>query len=48
MAELIVTTLARVERSEPVRVAALSAFTIVLALAFLALLVGDQVHAASF
>ena len=48
MAELIVTTLARVERSEPVRLAALSAFTVVLAVAFLALLVGDQVHAASF
>jgi hypothetical protein len=48
MAELIVTTLARVERSEPMRVAALSAFTVVLAVAFLALLVGDQVRAASF
>jgi hypothetical protein len=48
MAELIVTTLARVERSEPVRVAALWVVTVVLAVAFLALLVGDQVHAASF
>ena len=48
MADLIVTTLARVERSEPARVAALWAFTVVLALAFLALLVGDQVRAASF
>jgi hypothetical protein len=48
MAELIVTTLARVERSEPARVAALWAATVVLAVAFLALLVGDQVHAASF
>ncbi|HEV8536422.1 MAG TPA: hypothetical protein VGR87_12030 [Candidatus Limnocylindria bacterium] len=48
MAELIVTTLARIERSEPVRVAALWAFTAVLALAFLALLVGDQVHAANY
>jgi hypothetical protein len=48
MAELIVTTLARVERSEPVRILALSVFTVVLAVAFLALLVGDQVHAASF
>jgi hypothetical protein len=48
MAELIVTTLARVERSELARVGALCAFTIVLALAFLALLVGDQVRAASF
>jgi hypothetical protein len=48
MAELIVTTLARVERSEPARVAALWVFTAVLAVAFLALLVGDQVQAASF
>ncbi len=47
MADLIVTTLARVERSEPARVAALWAFTVLLALAFLALLVGDQVRAAS-
>jgi hypothetical protein len=48
MAELIVTTLARVERSEAGRVLALWAFTVVLAVAFLALLVGDQVRAASF
>jgi hypothetical protein len=48
MAELIVTTLARVERSEPARVLALWAFTVALAVAFLALLVGDQVRAASF
>ncbi len=48
MADLIATTLARVERSEPARVAALWAVTLVLALAFLALLVGDQVRAASF
>jgi hypothetical protein len=48
MAELIASTLARVERSEPVRVAALWAVTVMLAVAFLALLVGDQVHAASF
>jgi hypothetical protein len=48
MADLIVTTLARFERSEPARVIALCAFTVVLAVAFLALLVGDQVHAASF
>jgi len=47
MADLIVTTLARVERSEPARVAALWAVTVLLALAFLALLVGDQVRAAS-
>jgi hypothetical protein len=48
MPELIVATLARAERSEPVRVAALWVFTVVLAAAFLALLVGDQVRAASF
>ena len=48
MAELIVTTLARVERSEPVRVAALWVFTVALGVAFLVLLVGDQVRAASF
>jgi len=35
MADLIVTTLARVERSESARVAALWAFTVVLAVAFL-------------
>jgi len=48
MAELIVTTLARAERSDSLRVVALWAFTVVLGAAFLALLVGDQVRAASF
>ena len=48
MPELIVTTLARAERSEPLRVAALWVFTVVVGAAFLALLVGDQVRAASF
>jgi hypothetical protein len=48
MPELIVTTLARAERSEHLRVAALWAFTVLLGAAFLALLVGDQVRAASF
>jgi hypothetical protein len=48
MAELIVTTLARAERSEPLRVAALWLFTVLVGAAFLALLVGDQVRAASF
>jgi hypothetical protein len=48
MADLITTTLARVERSEPIRIAALWAFTMVLAVAFLALLVGDQVSAAAY
>jgi len=48
MAELIATTLARADRSELIRVVALGAFTVVLGVAFLALLVGDQVRAASF
>jgi hypothetical protein len=48
MAELIATTLALAERSEPVRVAALWAFTVILGVALLVLLVGDQVRAASF
>ena len=48
MAELIVTTLARAERSGPLRVVALWVFTFLLGAAFLALLVGDQVRAASF
>lgn len=48
MPELIITTLARAERSEPLRVAALWVFTVVVGAAFLALLVGDQVRAASF
>jgi hypothetical protein len=48
MAELIVTTLARAERSEPLRVVALWLFTVLLGATFLALLVGDQVRAASF
>ncbi len=48
MAELIVATTARLEKSEPVRVAALCAFTAILAFLFLALLIGDQVRAASY
>jgi hypothetical protein len=48
MAELIVTTLARAERSEHLRVVALWVFTVALGAAFLVLLVGDQVRAASF
>ena len=48
MAELIVATVSGVEKSEPVRVAALWAFTGLLAVLFLALLVGDQVSAASY
>lgn len=48
MAELILTALARAERSEPIRVAALWVFTAMLALAFLVLLVGDQVQASTF
>lgn len=48
MAELIVATLARMERSEPARMAALWVVTVMLAFAFVALLVGDQAHAATF
>jgi len=48
MAELVTTTLARIEKSEPARVVALWAITVALAVAFLALLIGDQVRAASF
>jgi len=48
MADLINTTLAHLERSEPAQVVALWAFTVALAVAFLALLVGDQVRAASY
>ncbi len=48
MAEIVVAVLARMGRSEPARLAALWAFTVMLAVAFLALLIGDQVHAASF
>lgn len=48
MAELILATLTRLEKSEPARTAALWCATAILALLFLALLIGDQVHAASF
>ena len=48
MAELIVATVSRVEKSEPLRAAALWAFTALLAAVFLALLVGDQVSAAFY
>src|SRR2546422_889212 len=47
MAELIVATVSRVEKSEPVRVAALWAFTALLAVVFLALLVGAAAEAAA-
>jgi hypothetical protein len=48
MAELIAATRTRIESSEPLRVAALSALAALLAVVFLALLISDQVHAASF
>ena len=47
MAELIVATAERIEKNESVRLIALCAVTVVLAVAFLALLVGDQVQAAA-
>jgi len=48
MAELFVATTERTLRSENLRLVALWAFTALLAVAFLAMLVGDQVQAASF
>jgi hypothetical protein len=48
VADLIVTALARLDKSEALRAAALWGFTAVLAVAFLVLLISDQVHAASF
>ena len=48
MAELIVATADRIEKNESVRLIALWTVTAVLAVAFLALLVGDQVRAASY
>lgn len=46
MSELIETTRRRFELDEKVRLAVLTMFTVVLAAAFLALLVSDQVQAA--
>jgi len=48
MTDLIVVTMERTLRSDAVRLVALWAFTALLAVAFLAMLVGDQVQAASF
>lgn len=48
MAEVIVATLERLDKSEAVRTAALWAVTALLAVAFLVLLISDQVRAASF
>ena len=48
MADLIVATLARLDKSDAVRTAALWGVTALLAVAFLVLLISDQVHAASF
>jgi len=47
VADLIVATLARFDKSEALRTAALWGVTALLAVAFLALLISDQVHAAS-
>ncbi len=46
MSELIQTTRQRLELDETVRVTVLTMFTVVLAAAFLVLLVSDQVQAA--
>ena len=46
MSELIQTTRQHLELNETVRLAMLTMFTVVLAVAFLALLVSDQVQAA--
>lgn len=46
MSELIETTRHRLELNETLRTAVLTMFTVVLAVAFLALLVSDQVQAA--
>jgi hypothetical protein len=48
MSDLIFATREVIGRSEGLRLAALSAFAAVLAVLFLVLLIGDQVHAASF
>jgi len=48
MTELFVATVERIEQSENVRLVALWAFTALLAVTFLAMLVGDQVQAATF
>ena len=47
MSELIQTTRQHLELNETVRMAVLTMFTVVLAVAFFALLVSDQVQAAS-
>lgn len=46
MSELIETTRQRLELDDTLRLAVLAMFTLVLAVAFLALLVSDQVQAA--
>ena len=48
MADLIAATRTRIESSESLRVAALSALAALLAVVFLVLLIGDQAHAATF
>lgn len=48
MAEFILMTAEQIEHSENARVVALWAVTALLAIVFLAMLVGDQVQASSF
>ncbi len=48
MGEQILAALERIERSDGARLVALLTFTALLALVFLALLIGDQVKAATF
>lgn len=46
MGKLVVTTRAKLDQSESIRMALLSGFTFVLGLTFLALLIADEAHAA--
>jgi hypothetical protein len=48
MAEIVAATIARMERSDALRTLVLSAFTVLLAVVFFALLIGDRVTAATF
>jgi hypothetical protein len=48
VSRLVIATRARIDQSEGLRVALLSGLSFLLGLTFLALLVADQAHAASF
>ena len=48
MATLIADTRERITRSEPLRITALACFSGILGVAFIALLVADEAHAAGF